>query len=104
MMADKNYRDNAQPNGIVSGSFDVEVVVLDAGGEGQGADQDCREVIIWPEEGKDVMIGGSVASAAAGPILPDGVTTHPIVLSISNTNLLYFKGTAADKVNLIWRS
>jgi len=50
------------------------------------------------------MIGGSVATAAAGPLLPDGVTTQPIKLPISNTNMLYFKGTAADKVNIIWRS
>jgi hypothetical protein len=103
-MAAKNYRDNATPCGIVSGAFDVEVITLDSDGVGQGADQECREVILWPEEGKDVMIGGSVASAAAGPVLPDGVSNHPITLPISNTNLLYFKGTAADKVNLIWRS
>lgn len=99
-----SYRDNAQPSGIVSGEFDVEVITLDSDGVGQGADQDCREVIIWPEEGKDVKIGGSATTALTGPVLPDGVSNHPITIPISNTNKLFFKGTAADKVNIIWRS
>lgn len=98
------YRDNAQPSDIVSGSFDVEVITLDGDGLGQGADQDCREVTVWVEEGKDVGIGGSAASAVAGPLLPDGVSTIPIVLAISNTNKLFFDGTTGDKVNIIWRS
>jgi hypothetical protein len=103
-MAVKNYRDNATPSGIVSGSFGTEVITLDSDGEGQGADQECREVIIWVEEAKDVNIGNSDVNAASGPLLPDGVTNHPLPLAISNTNLLFFDGTAADKVNLLWRS
>jgi hypothetical protein len=103
-MATKNYRNNATPVGIVSGAFDVEVITLDSDGLGQGADQECREVIIWVEEAKDVRIGGSDATAVAGPLLPDGVTNHPIRLPISNTNMLFFDGTTGDLINLIWRS
>lgn len=102
-MGDKD-RDNAQTSSIVSGSFDVEVVTLDSDGLGQGADQSCREVIIWPEEGKDVKIGGSAASALAGPVLADGVSNAYLKFPISNTNKLFFNGTAADTVNILWRS
>jgi len=103
-MAVKNYRDNATPSAIVSGAFGTEVIVLDSDGEGQGSDQECREVTIWVEEAKDVNMGNSAINAASGPLLPNGVSNHPIVLAISNTNLLFFDGTAADKVNIIWRS
>jgi hypothetical protein len=98
------YRDNATPSDIVSGAFDVEVVTINAASTGQGADQPCREVIIWPEEGKDIKIGGSAASAAAGPVLADGVSNAYLRIPISNTNKLFFNGTQNDTVNILWRS
>lgn len=99
------YQDNATPTGVVSGGFGTEVIALAATTfKGQGANQPCREVQIWVEEGKDIRIGESVTAAASGPLLPDGVTNHPIVLPISNTNLLYFKGDAQDDVYLLWRT
>lgn len=98
-----NYRDNATPSGIVSGSFGTEVITL-ADSIGQGANQQCREVIILVEEAKDITLGESVTAAATGVPLPDGATTHPLRLPISNTNKLHFNGTNGDKVFLIWRS
>ena len=99
------YQDNATPSGIVSGEFGTEVITLAVTTFiGQGSDQPCREVQIWVEEGKDIRIGETAAIAASGPILPDGVTNHPIVLPISNTNKLFFKGSATDDVYLLWRS
>ena len=96
-----SYRDNASPNGIVSGSFGTEVITLVADA-GQGADQDCREVVIWQEAGKTVKIGNSAVNAAAGPVLND--SEEYLVLPISNTNKLYFSGTTGDNVYLLWRS
>jgi len=94
-----NYRDNATPSSIVSAAFGVEVVTL-ADDVGQGGDQECREVIIWPETGKSVSIGESASAAASGPVLPAGAITIPI----SNTNKLYFNGTTGDDVYILWRS
>lgn len=98
-----NYRDNATPSAIVSGSFGTEVITLSSS-VGQGSDQPCREVIILVQEGKDMKLGESAAAAASGVPLPDGVTTSPIVLAISNTNKLYFNGSTGEEVYLIWRS
>jgi len=94
-----NYRDNATPSDVVSGAFGVEVVAL-ADSVGQGADQQCREVTIWPEASKSIKLGSSAVTAAAGVILPAGAITIPI----SNTNLLFFNGTTGDDVYIIWRS
>lgn len=98
------YQDNASPSDVVSGGFGIEVITLDGSGEGQGADQPCREITILVEEGKDVLLGNTALIAAAGVPLPDGVTTVPLVLPLSNTNLLFFDGTATEKVYLIWRT
>ncbi len=98
------YRDNATPVNIVSGGFGTEVLTLDSDGEAQGSDQPCREVIIMVEEAKDILLGNSAVNAAAGVPLPDGVATIPLRLPVSNTNLLFFDGTSADKVYLIWRT
>ena len=95
---------NATPSDIVSGAFGTEVVTLDATGAGQGGDQECREVIIWVEEAKEVNFGNSAVNAASGPLLPDGVSTIPLRFPLINTNLLFFDGTTGDKVNMIWRS
>jgi len=51
------FRANASPSNIVSGSFGVEVITLDGSGLGQGADQPCREVTVWPEASKSIKIG-----------------------------------------------
>ena len=98
-----NYRDNASPSDIVSGGFGIEIITL-ADNAGQGSNQPCREITILVEEGKDIKLGNSAAIAAAGVPLPDGVSVVPLVLPLSNTNLLYFNGTTSDKVYLIWRS
>ena len=97
------YRDNASPSAIVSGGFGIEVITL-ADSAGQGSDQPCREVTILVEEGKDIKLGNSAAIAAVGVPLPDGISVVPLVLPLSNTNLLYFNGTTSDKVYLIWRT
>lgn len=102
-MAATNYRDNATPNGIVSGTIGTELIVI-AGGVGQGADQPCREAIVWCEVSKTVTIGGSTAEAAAGPPLPGGANPHPIVIPVSNTNRIFFAGTNGDDVYILWRS
>lgn len=94
-----DYRDNATPNGIVSGAFGTEVITI-ALTVGQGADQPCREVVIWPDSQVSVKMGESVVAAAAGPTLASGY----LVLPISNTNKLYFSGTNGNKVNLLWRT
>ena len=96
-----NYRDNATPAGIVSGGFGVEILTFIASAA-QGANQPCREVIIWQNSGKVVYIGESAAAAAAGPQLNDN--EEYLVLPISNTNLLFFKGTTGEHVNLLWRT
>lgn len=106
-MAD--YRDNSTPSDIVSGEFGVEVIALAATTfKGQGADQPCREVIIWAELGKTVRIGEDEAAAASGPILLAGIASETsgnyLRIPISNTNKLYFKGGATDNVYLLWRS
>jgi hypothetical protein len=98
------YMDNASPVNVVSGGFGIEVITLDSDGEGQGSDQPCREITIMVEEAKDVKLGNTAVIAAAGVPLPDGVATIPLRLPVSNTNLLFFDGTAADKVYLIWRT
>ena len=104
-----NYRDNATPSDIVSGEFGVETIALASGSfTGQGADQLCREVIIWAELGKTVRIGEDASAATTGPILAAGIASQDngsyLRIPISNTNKLYFKGTAEDDVYLLWRS
>jgi hypothetical protein len=94
-----NYRDNATPSDVVSAAFGVETVTL-ADSAGQGADQQCREVIVWPEASKSIKIGHTALVAATGPVIPSGGLTIPI----SNTNKLYFGGTTSDKVYILWRS
>ena len=95
------YQDNASPSGIVSGGFGVEILTF-VDSAAQGADQPCREVIIWQNAGKTVKIGETAAAAASGPALND--SEEYLVLPISNTNLLYFGGTTGEKVNLLWRT
>ncbi len=48
-----------------------------------------------------VRIGESAASATAGPIL---IPAKYQKFDLSNTNKLYFNGTASKKVNILWRS
>ena len=56
-----DYRDNAVPSNIVSGSFGVEILTFVASAA-QGANQPCREVIIhW---GRHQTGNGYTASAA----------------------------------------
>jgi len=100
---------NATISDVVSGAFGVEVITLAATTfTGQGADQPCREVIVWGELDKTIKIGESAAAAAAGVPLLTGVaasaTGQYLRIPITNTNLLYFKGTAEDDVYLLWRS
>ncbi len=95
------YQDNASPSDIVSGGFGVEVLTF-VDSAAQGADQPCREVIIWQNAGKTVKIGETAAAAASGPALNDSEAY--LRLPISNTNLLYFGGTTGEKVNLLWRT
>ncbi len=95
------YQDNASPSDIVSGGFGVEVLTF-VDNAAQGADQPCREVIIWQNAGKTVKIGETAAAAASGPALNDSEAY--LRLPISNTNLLYFGGTTGEKINLLWRS
>ncbi len=98
-----SYRDNSTPSDIVSGEFGTEVIALAATTfTGQGADQPCREVLIWYELGKTVQIGESAAAAAAGPVMND--SEEYLRIPISNTNKLFFKGTAEDDVYILWRS
>lgn len=96
-----NYRDNATPSNIVSGAFGVEILTFVASAA-QGANQPCREVIIWQNSGKTVKIGHTAAAAASGPALNDN--EQYLRIPISNTNLLFFSGTTGEKVNLLWRS
>ncbi len=95
------YQDNASPSDIVSGGFGVEVLTF-VDSAAQGANQPCREVIIWQNAGKTVKIGETAAVAASGPALNDSEAY--LRLPISNTNLLYFGGTTGEKVNLLWRT
>ena len=95
------YQDNASPSDIVSGGFGVEVLTF-VDSAAQGADQPCREVIIWQNAGKTVKIGETAAAAASGPALNDSEAY--LRLPISNTNLLFFGGTTGEKVNLLWRT
>ncbi|KKL70210.1 hypothetical protein LCGC14_2107210 [marine sediment metagenome] len=96
-----NYRDNSTPSDIVSGVFGVEILTF-VDNAAQGADQECREVIIWQNAGKTVKIGETAAVAASGPALNDSEAY--LRIPISNTNLLFFGGTTGKKVNLLWRS
>lgn len=93
------YHGDSMPADIVSGSFGTEIVTL-ADSAGQGADQECREVTVWPESGKSVKIGETALAAASGPVLSSG----GVVIAIDNTSKLYFGGTSADKVYILWRS
>lgn len=104
-----SYRDNATPAGIVSGEFGVEVITLAATTfVGQGADQPCREVLIWGELDKVITIGESATAAASGVPLLNGIASQSsgqyLRIPISNTNKLFFKGAAQDDVYLLWRS
>jgi len=94
------FRANASPSNIVSGSFGVEVITLDGSGLGQGSDQPCREVTVWPEASKSIKIGESTSAANGGPVL----IADYLIIPIENTNKLHFKGTSGDKVYLLWRS
>ena len=96
-----NYRDNASPSDIVSGGYGVEILTF-VDSAAQGADQPCREVIIWQNAGKTVKIGETAAAAASGPALNDN--EQYLRIPISNTNKLFFGGTTGEKVNLLWRS
>ena len=96
-----DYRDNATPSNIVSGAFGIEILTFVASAA-QGANQPCREVIIWQNSGKTVKIGETAAAAASGPALNDN--EQYLRIPISNTNLLSFSGTTGEKVNLLWRS
>ncbi len=104
-----DIRDNAQPSNVVSGEFGVEVIVLAATTfVGQGANQPCREVLIWGELDKVITIGESATAAASGVPLLNGIAAQSsgqyLRIPISNTNKLFFKGDAQDDVYLLWRS
>ena len=103
------YNDNASPSGIVSGGFGVEVITLAATTfVGQGADQPCREVLIWGELDKVITIGEDATAAASGVPLLTGIAAQSsgqyLRIPISNTNKLFFKGAAQDEVYLLWRT
>ncbi len=106
-MAD--YRDNSTPSDIVSGEFGVEVIDLAATTfVGQGADQPCREVIVWGTLDKVIRMGESAAAAFSGVPLLNGIAAQSsgqyLRIPISNTNKLFFQGAAQDNVYLLWRS
>lgn len=103
------YQDNASPTGIVSGDWGVEKITLAATSfTGRGSDQPCREIIVWAELDKTVMIGNTAAEAVTGLPLLTGITASAtgqyLRLSLSNTNKLFFKGTAEDDVYILWRT
>lgn len=95
------YRDNATPSDIVSGAFGVEVITLDGDGLGQGANQPCREIYVWPEVGKTVGMGETALAAGNGVVLPEA---HPVQIPLSNTNKLFFNGVTGEDVYIIWRT
>ncbi|HEB26228.1 MAG TPA: hypothetical protein ENI05_00425 [Porticoccus sp.] len=109
MAADGSYKDNATPAGIVSGTWGVEKITLAAVTfTGNGANQPCREVVIWGELAKVITIGPSAAAAATGLPLLTGIAAQAspqyLRIPISNTNKLFFKGAAEDDVHILWRS
>ncbi len=103
------YNDNASPSGIESGGIGVEVITLAASTFiGRGADQPCREVLIWGELDKVITIGEDATAAASGVPLLTGIAAQSsgqyLRIPISNTNKLFFKGAAQDEVYLLWRT
>jgi len=97
----------------VSDSGGSERITLDGNGLGQGADVPCRKVFITQPYGNTLVARvnvDAVASAVLGIDIPHGGSTvataplsvGPLVLNVSNTNLLYFFGTAQDSVDIMY--
>ena len=98
---------------LVSDSGGAERITLDAGGLGQGANVPCRKVFITQPLANTLVARVNVGAAASdvlGIEVPCGSTaaaTGPrqpgaLELNVSNTNLLYFIGTAADVVDIMY--
>jgi len=97
----------------VSDAGGAERITLDAGGLGQGSDQPCRKVYITQPYDNTLVARvnvGAAASAVLGIDIPHGgdtvatapLSVGPLELNVSNTNLLYFFGTAADVVDVLY--
>lgn len=80
-------------------AFGTEVITLDAGGAGQGSDVDCRQVKVMAEASKTAYVGNSSSVDNTYPVLPN---TAYLPIEVNNTSLLYFSGTAGDKIYLIY--
>jgi len=97
----------------VSDAGGAERITLDDDGVGQGANQPCRKVYITQPYDNTLVARvnvGAAASASLGIDIPHGgdtvatapLSVGPLELNVANTNLLYFFGTAADVVDILY--
>lgn len=98
-----NFRDNASPSGIVSGTVgvDSEGFVGDNDPD-QVDDNDCREVLLWAAISNHLLIGETSSKASSGVLLPLGFVFH---LPMSNTNKIFSDNLVQVTFrSIVWRS
>jgi len=82
---------------IASSHLSSQTLTIDATGKAQGANVECRKVLVKAESGKTVLIGGPDVGTNSPPVPDD----YYLPLTVSNTKYLNFHGTENDKVYLI---
>jgi hypothetical protein len=82
---------------IVSSTITVQTLTLNSSGYAVGAEVECRWAII--KVSANTWLGDAVD--VANTDFPLVSTDHPLPVTIANTELLHFFGTAAQKVYLI---
>lgn len=98
-----NFRDNASPVGIVSGTFGTDLAIFVTDNDPvQVDDNDCREVFLWAGLSAELLIGETLAKASSGVLPPlDFIFRLPM----SNTNKIFSDNVfSATLRNILWRS
>lgn len=84
---------------VCSSVVTAQVLTLDADGFIHGGDVECRWAVIKVEAA--TALGGLPDVLTTGYPLLSTVLASALTLQISNTDCLYFKGTAGKKVYIL---
>ena len=106
---------NSDQGGSVRITIPVSPYTYQAGdGTTEGATRPCLECWIIALEGNNTAVRvnmGSACTATTGQEIPKAVahgsqgSSKPLRIPVRNLNLLYFiGGTAADKIDILWRN
>ena len=86
---------------VNGGTGGVEQLTIPGGpASGAGSDQECTEVVVANPNANAAYLNIGAAATTAHFQLPTDV---PITVAVLNTDQINVIGTAAEKINLLWR-